>query len=293
MFLLALFLLKTTSILKNNETYQSINTENGLIYNNTTIEDLVNKDRDGDGIMDWEESLYGLDPTKKQTTPGISDENAIDKLKAEQGESLLKTTNEDTSAVEKLTETEKFSRELFATVAATSQNGVIDQATIETISASLAEKIKNPIVRKVFLISDIKIGKDDSIQAVNNYFNTMNSVQAKYPVKESVLSILEKFIIDENHVDTSVLVRLDGAINQTQNIINGILKISVPLSLVPLHLDLLNAGERTMENVIDMKLFDIDPIVAMGAMSKYGENLGSFQSALIALANAINKKLNN
>ena len=291
LFLIVLFILKTTPLLKNKETYQSANQENGLTYSNLTIEDSVNKDTDGDGILDWQEGLYGLDPRKKETTPGIPDNVVINKLFAK-GEPVS-SKKEIESGAENLTQTEKFSRELFATIAATSQNGTMDQAAIEQLSNSLAEKIKNPVIRKVFLTSDVKIIKDDSIQAVKNYFNTMNDVQAKYPIKESVISVLQKFIIDENNVDSSVLVRLDGAISQTQNIINGILKVDVPQSLVSLHLDLLNAGERLLENVSDIQLFDSDPIVAMGGMSKYEENWNLFNSALNALANAINKKLNS
>ena len=131
-----------------------------------------------------------------------------------------------------------------------------------------------------------------AIKAIKNYKNTIDNIQKKYPVKENVTDILQKFIIDENNVDTSVLVELDPIINQTQNIINGIVKMSVPQSLSSLHLDLLNAGERLIENVSDMKLFDSDPIVAMGAMSQYENNMISFQSALNALVNAISQKWN-
>lgn len=295
LFLVGLFLLKTTSIFKNKETYQAVNQENGLTYSSsTTLQDLVNKDTDGDGIMDWQESLYGLDPAKKETTPGIPDSVAINKLKTEQGgDGAIINGNEGSQGPEKLTETEKFSRELLSTMTTLNQTGTMDQATIDSLGASLAEKIENPVIRKVFLTSDIKIIEDDSAQAVKNYFNTMNSIQAKYPVKESVSDVLQKFIIDDNNVDPSVLVRLDPAIKQTQNIINGILKVNVPQSLAPLHLDLLNAGERAMENVSDLKFFESDPIIAMGAMSKYEENMNLFQSAFIALANAISKKLNN
>lgn len=292
-FIVVLFFLKNTTTFKNPLNSTLGGQANELIYSRAVIKDLVNKDTDLDGVLDWEENLAGLDPTKKETTPGTPDSVAIEKLSAQDRlASGEKQTNNSPNA-ENLTETEKFSRELFATITTLNQNGTIDQATIDTLGASLAEKIKNPVVRKVFLISNIKIIKDDSKQAIESYFNTMNSIQAKYPIKESVTSILQKFVADENNPDTKVLIKLDGAINQTQNIINGILKVSVPQSLAPLHLDLLNAGERLMENISDMKLFDSDPIVAIGAMSKYAENMISSQSALKALASAISKKLNN
>ena len=68
-FAVALFLLKTTSVFENKETYKGAGQKNGLTYGNITIKDLVNKDTDGDGILDWEEGLWGTDPTKKENTP--------------------------------------------------------------------------------------------------------------------------------------------------------------------------------------------------------------------------------
>lgn len=294
LFVVALFIFKTTSLFENKETYQSVDQETGLMYSDVTLKDLVNQDTDGDGILDWEEGLYGLDPTKKETNPGTSDGVTINKLKgtqAESGEEVEETTPNNPQT-ENLTETDKFSRDLFATIASLNQNGVLDQTAIDTLSDSLVEKIRNPIVRKVFSVSDIKIIKDDSTQAVANYFNRMNGIQAKYPVEESVLDVLQKFIVDEENVDPSALAGLDSTIGQTEKIISDILKEQVPESLVALHLDLLNAGQRLLENVSDMKLFDTDPIMAMGAMSKYEENMNLFQSALVTLANAISKKLN-
>lgn len=292
LFVILLFFLKTTTIFKNKETYQKNNPENGLNYSNVAIKDLINKDTDGDGVLDWEESLWGTDPSKKDTNgDGTSDSVEIENIKKQTGKSEISNLSPENT--ENLTETDRFSRELFATIAAANQNGTMDQAAIEALSTTLAEKIKNPIARKVFLPSDIKTIKDDSVQAVENYFKTMNGIQEKYPVKESVASVLQKFLADENNVDTSVLAELDGAINQTQKIINEILKVNVPQSLTPLHLDLLNAGERLMENVSDMKLFDSDPIIVIGAASKYEENMNLFQSALKALISAIGKKLNN
>ena len=103
------------------------------------IGDLVNKDTDRDGILDWEEPLWGLDPTKTETTPGVPDSSVIKKLKVEQGFSS-NTTEGGQDYTENLTETDKFSRELFSTIASLNQNGVMDRTTIDKISSSLNEK---------------------------------------------------------------------------------------------------------------------------------------------------------
>ncbi|KKR43159.1 hypothetical protein A2356_02205 [Candidatus Nomurabacteria bacterium RIFOXYB1_FULL_39_16] len=254
------------------------------------IGDLVNKDTDRDGILDWEEPLWGLDPTKTETTPGVPDSSVIKKLKVEQGFSS-NTTEGGQDYTENLTETDKFSRELFSTIASLNQNGVMDQTTIDKISSSLNERIKNNIQRKVFTVSDIKIIKDDSVNAIKKYYDTLNGIQKKYVGKNTVADILQRFIIDENNVDTSVLIELDPIIKQTSTMINEILKVSIPNSLSMLHLNFLNSGQGLLENISDMQFFDTDPVIAMGAMSKYEENLNSFQTALVSLINTIDQKL--
>ncbi|MFA6077125.1 MAG: hypothetical protein WC735_03580 [Candidatus Paceibacterota bacterium] len=269
-----------------------VNQENGLSYSGSiTVEDSVNKDTDGDGILDWEEGLWGTDPTKKETTPGTRDAVAIENLKKQTGKGVdpeILSGNE-----EKLTETDKFSRELFATMATINQNGVVDQTTIDTLSTSLAEKIKNPVVRKVFSISDIKTINDDSFQAFTNYNNALNSTFAKYKVGYTVADVLQQFVTDENTVDASALLKLGPIIGQINTIIGGMTGMNTPQSISTLHLNMINSLQRLIENLSDMRLYDTDPIVAMGAISQYDKNSTLLKTATKNLLSAIEQKLNN
>ena len=254
---------------------------------------MVNKDADGDGIPDWQEGLYGLDPTKKETTPGIPDSVAIDKLKAEQKKVNAKQGRMETAqSKENLTQTDKFSRELFATVVAASQNGVMDQATIEKLVASLADKIQNSPPRKVFSIFDIKTINNDTVQAFTNYNNALDNISKKYPpTNYTILDVLQKFIIDENNVDVSALIKLDPIIKQINKVMEEMIKTSAPQSISNLHLNVINSFQRLAENLSDLRLYDSDPIVALGGISKYQENATRLESDLYNLANAIIKKL--
>ncbi|MEI8174501.1 MAG: thrombospondin type 3 repeat-containing protein [bacterium] len=267
----------------NKQIYQNTNEESGLTYENVTVGDLVNQDTDGDGIPDWQESLYGLDPTKKETTPGIPDSSVVSKQSAQNGAT---TSTKDTIPVaENLTQTEKFSRELFATVAAASQNGAMDQTTIDQLGATLAEKIKNPSIRKVFLLSDIKIISDDTPQAIKEYGNTAGDILKRYPIKTGVLPILQKFMGDETNF--AILLELNPITNQMNKIIEELIKMNVPQSISLLHLDFINSLQRVEENVEDMKLFEKDIIVALSGINQFEKNIAIESVAFNKLTSAV------
>ncbi|OGI45825.1 hypothetical protein A2121_00690 [Candidatus Nomurabacteria bacterium GWB1_40_6] len=292
LFLVVLFLLKNTSILKNTVNFVRGGGE-GLTYNTVAIGDLVNKDTDKDGILDWEEPLWGLDPTKIETTPGVPDSSVIKKLRAEQGFEISTTEGIVENYSENLTETEKFSREFFSTAAALSQSGVTDQETMDQIGVALAEKIQNSSPRKIFQLLDIKAINNNSAQTIETYASSLNNAYVKNPIKGNVVDILEKFIIDENNVDGSVLEELDPIIKQTQNLINEVLKINVPESLTLQHLDFLNAMERVVENISNIRLYNSDVVLALGGISQYDKNTILLESALKNLSDAISQKLNS
>ena len=296
MFVVALFFVKNKTIFENSEPKNSIANETGLVYGDETLEDLVNKDTDGDGILDWQESLYGLDPTKKETTPGTPDSAALKRMKVLEGsegkgESLL--TDIDSQKEENLSQTDKFSRELFATIVAANQSGTMDQATIDALSAALAEKIENPVTRKVFLLSDIKIGANEDTEAVKKYGDALNNIQNIYTIDYTVLDVLQKFSVDENDVDMSALKKLDPIIAQTNKVISAALKMSVPKFLSVLHLNVINSLQRLYENISDIKLYEDDTIVAFGAIFQYNQNASALESDLNILQNTITQKLNN
>lgn len=288
-----IFFLKNGIPFINKEKLAGAEQENGLIYGDATVADLINKDTDLDGVPDWEEPLWGLDPTKKETAPGISDITVVNKLKIEQGLSAESGDGESQST-ENLTETDKFSRELFSTVATLIQTGAMDQEAVDKISNSLAEHIQNTVPRKVFFLSDIKVIEDASVGAVKKYNDTLdNIVDKQYPISQNATEVFQKFIIDENNVDVNALSELDPIINQRNKIISAIANTNVPRPLASLHLDFLNALQRLSENLSDIKFYDSDAIVALSGISQYNQNTTLLQSAINKLRNAIEQKLNN
>ncbi len=255
------------------------------------LEELVNKDSDLDGVLDWEEGLFGTDPHKKDTDEdGVADDAEIENLKSqagkkEKGGPLLELDEKN------LTETDKFSREFFSTVATLNQNGVIDQAVMDQLGTALAQRIQNSTPRKIYQLSEIKIIKDDSIKAIQTYGETLINMQSKYAVKHGVTDVLRKFIVDEENVDVGVLSELDPIISQKNKLKNAMVKMGVPQSIATLHLNVINSLEILVENVRDIQLYDTDVILSLSAISQYEENTDRLNKSLNNLGGAINQKL--
>ena len=259
-----------------------------LTYNSATIGELVTQDTDGDGIPDWEERLWGTDPTKADTVPGVPDSVTIQKLKdAQEASNPTADTGGSSSS---LTQTDQFSRNLFDTIAAATQDGEqsLDPTTLDQISNSLINNIQNTPQQKVYLLSDIKISSDSGTKSVVNYSSTLNDIYKKYPVSgEDVNTILQEFAPDDGTVNPAALDKLTPIITQTKARIAAMLKMSVPVSLVPLHLALLNAGEKLIEDLQNMQLFNTDVVVSLGAASQYENDSANFAAAVTNLNNAI------
>lgn len=284
-FLVVLFIVKNHPNL-----FQKQIQNTGLSYSltgNELVQDLVNKDTDGDGIPDWQEKLFGTDPTKKETTPGIPDKVAIEQLKVVQG--ISNDTSLYNPETEKLTQTDKFSQELFATVAAATQDGQpLDQATIDAISSSLAEHVQNTPQRKIYTMADIQVIKDSGETAKQNYHIALSNLYKTYPTSGNVFDIFEKATNEDGSLNTTVLLELTPIIKSKQNYIKGMLKVNVPEILSSSHLGVLNALERLVENLSDIELAEGDIIVAFSAISQYQNNLDSLDSALKNLTSVMN-----
>ena len=69
----------------------------------------------------------------------------------------------------------------------------------------------------------------------------------KYPLPSKIFAILEESIKSED-VNIAVLSKLDPIIKQTQEIIEGMLKMEVPSEFIITHLDILNIFQKIAPN---------------------------------------------
>lgn len=288
--LVLLFSLNTKSTIKN-QAGQST----GLVYGDKTLSDVVNTDSDLDGVLDWEEGLWGTDPLKVDSdSDGVPDGTEINQLKGTETITSGSVLDEE----EVLTETDRFSREVFTTVATLSQSGTLTQETLEGLGSSLATQIENPTVSKVFLFSDIKTTGNNTKESARIYLNSLESILKKQPllykegydgivytINVTFSDVLQKYLLDPE--SDKAFTGLNQITKEIENTITSMKGLTVPSGLSVIHLDILNSFQRILENMTNTKLAIKDPIVAMGGASKYEENGVALESALNRLKVAI------
>jgi hypothetical protein len=280
-FVVGIFFIKSSSSIFKNEKEGA-----GLTVSTEVLGNLLSKDSDKDGILDWEEGLWDTNPNNKDTDgDGTPDDVEIAEMKRLSG-----MESEGSVDSENLTQTEQFSRELFAVVASLDQSGEIDAASVEKLTDSLATQIVNTPTKKVFTSVDIQVTENNSRETILEYNNNLNKIYQKYPIQGNVLEILQEFnTSEEENVD--ILLKLDPIVKQTNNLINEISKTVVPRSIANFHLDFINALQRIKENVEGLELFESDTIVTLGAVSQYETNTILLEEAMTQLANAMNEQL--
>ena len=235
-------------------------TQNG---NKATIQDLVQKDSDGDKIPDWEEALWGTDPNNKTTHEGITDADWINKQKKELA--IKSGIDAEVTPIEDMTETEKFSKEFFATISALRQSGNLDQGTVSNISNLLGDQITDVVLPDNYRVTDLKKTYDVSSDSQAKYYNSIKEIFSKY---------VELGLGDElNNVDTeSIEVNVSELSKISETYLNfslDALALSIPSNLSQIGLAILNSAYNTGIAVKNLAKMEQDPLVGLIGLSQY------------------------
>lgn len=128
-----------------------------LLSNNDILtastKDITSQDSDGDGVQDWEEFLWGLNPNKKDSDGnGISDDKELEKNKTTLRGSLVVASTTATS-----TFTDTFSREFFMAFSALKQSGNLTSSNIDKLSQQSIASLTQGTIQEKYSKSDLLI----------------------------------------------------------------------------------------------------------------------------------------
>lgn len=246
-----------------------------------TIESkLTEIDSDNDGLKDWEESLWGTDPQKKDTDEdGTTDGKEISSnrdplLKGPKDSLEIKTATSSSASTSKTT-TDKLAQDLFAKYMILKQN---NQEITPEIGAQLIEGIitnnqYSVQPAKVYLLLNLKLVPDsaDALKAYGNAVGKIFKDNAYVENDSKGQSINELLILNDAMEKNSraELSRMDPIIRSYKNIITQLLNVPVPQGIATPHLELMNNLSLTVTVDEGMQRVFEDTALAISSVNTY------------------------
>ncbi|MHB8710242.1 MAG: hypothetical protein ACYC6X_01655 [Minisyncoccota bacterium] len=270
------------------------------------LQAIATKDSNGDGLPDWQKSLYGI-PLNSTTTDyfhlGMTDGEAVVKgLIVPRAIADIPTapaatsTSPTASAIDYAaiglstptegTLTDAFAKNFFTLYLSAKQaNGGIDLTADQT--NALAGQAMTQLAQSVTATADFKNAADITISgtgpdALRNFAIAAEAVMKKN-VSTATTTELTYLQYAIEGGDTAALSRLASIAKVYRDTAVGIAALPVPLELMTADLSLINAMMRTGEIVGDFSHVNTDPLTAMLALQQYPQVAQSFAQSFTSI----------
>ncbi len=222
-------------------------------------------DTDSDGLKDWEEVLWRMDPKKADTdSNGILDGQEVEMMKA-RGEQPSSQMSSVTASTTVLTRTDLLTKKLFSDYMNLKQNGAVTSKDLQSIasrgvSTLYAEKSEN-----VYVMKDLNVQLGVTSQADTLTFaNKATSVFLKLSSKKEVLGGLVGINIESKQYG----IATNAIADVYSNLAKSLLALQVPKELSITYLTLINTYARTAIEFRNLGHINEDPALAASALQK-------------------------
>ncbi len=238
--------------------------QGGIIVEKIPLKTLVEKDTDNDGVKDWEEALWGTDPTKDNTFT-VSDSAYIQKKKGEVAESETATQN--------TTEADAFAKEFLSTIISMASSGTLTEENINLLAAAYSEKIGKEKTEVVYIYkaADVKIGS-----TLTEYRKKLTATLAPY-IKKGIGNEID--ILQTSFSEDGRFIREDELKAAGENYValgKALMAIQTPKSIGALHLLFANDSNILGTTLMTISTINTDPVNGIVAFSNYKTRSDTF-----------------
>ena len=265
---------------------------------------LNNVDSDNDGLLDWQEALYGTDPRNKDTDgDGTPDGEEIkenrDPLKANtapRGQEpndkispeLIANEQKISEEYQNLNPIEKMARNLMSNIIASQPiNGQIDQQTTDTLVQKSIEDLPQKEYAGIAKMSDLNLISPDPKTLPNNLLNYAKNYYIQTEIFRKIIG--QDLVIFNNDLSNEKAFekeKITQITSKYQDIINNLIKM--PLPAIPesfgalYHLAIINDLEKLIG-------IDNDIIKSGNDASGLFSDLSAYNSAMNDLILSLSK----
>lgn len=228
-----------------------------------TVGSTLAQDTNGNGIADWEEKLWGLDPTVLYTN-GVPNKTIIEQKKSVLG---IQTTSADT-------DTEKLARDLFALSAAFGQSDETDTATLAQIAANFGSTIDLKQVGLKYSLNDVQ-SIATTTTSLQTYATTFGKLTKKYNFEQADIDVVINALQND---DYSRLPELAKTATDYKAYAAALIKIPAPIGVSKYHLDIANSLYGMAASFTYLMQLENDSTQALAGIAiynNYSERLGN------------------
>lgn len=194
--------------------------------------DPTTRDSDGDGVPDWEEIAVGLNPFSAETTPGVPDALAFEKIKSVVGVDNFQ------NAADNASDADKVGLALYSDISKNAiSTGTTTSTSVSTVTGAevanyiQAQQTKN----KTYTKTDLTIS-DDSESSILAYYKGMTTF-SNSPFDKDFITHITSYIQGKETKD----VYLAAKLTTIDQMVTKLLAVPVPRTAVTIHLSILNS----------------------------------------------------
>ncbi len=238
-----------------------------------TVGDVITRDSNNNGITDWEETLWGLDPKGD----GTENKKAIDAKKLAQNIPLAPE-----KTPEELTQTETFSQDLLSTILALNQAGALNEGAINTLAETIGGSVdaKHADV-KTYVLADLHTSTTSTAKAT--YKTALKKVIDGYDAVNfgDELSIIATGL---GSGGAGQLSTLDTYITAYANLSKQVLALTTPTEIAPIALQFINSSAKMSASLAQVRDFYTDVLAGMVGLDDYTKAKDESDKASLQLA---------
>lgn len=221
------------------------------------VKDVVSNDSNRNGILDWEEKFWGLDPKGD----GASNKEFINAKKK-----IIAANNPNEAEP---TENDKLSREFFALVMSLQDSGLSNDEILSKVSDQIGSKVTLIDIKNMYsydIVKTVSTSRTNVIKYRDELSRILKTCQ-----ENGMSSEMDLVGTALNHDDKTLLKGLPNIETAYRDCIVKMQKINVPLELSKYHLNIINNFEKSAQMLkIIENLFD-DQITGLSAIVSYNE----------------------
>jgi hypothetical protein len=238
-----------------------------------SIKEIIDEDDNNNGIPNWEEYFWGLDPKKngKKNKEFVLSKREL----ANQGNSSLENGEPVV-----LTENEALSRDFFVAILALSEEGLLDEDSINTIAETIGQKVVAEPIENRYVSANVILDDKHTIEGIGEYYQKVIDLIVKYNKGKDLGKEITLISIGLGSNDEQALITTRAIAVAYRNLGEELIKIKTPDILIENHLQMANSCEKIAQSIEGLSLAIEDPILAIKSLINYQKYSDEFLATI-------------